>query len=477
VCHSAEAGLKHRAARPSSAPALPAHRAKQAKFWLTRKAMRQDRQEQLRAMRPQASGGSSGGGGGRPPPRPSSAAAASSSSRSLSLSSSAASSSARHWTRALGEAQAEERSQRRAAEARKKLTQPKAAPLSPPSKVFKVSFDKIDKATRQMLMQEVTLQKLEYLYRQIKAGVDCGDVSVAGSPVLTAGSCALAKMMFADINDDAVAAKTSAGGPIHRRRDVAAEARAARARMMRSACSDATSSEQQLLSSASSGDASRGEAGGVAEAAPQAADIDSGACGGAVPPLFGAAATRASSSCGRLQRPSTATGHGRVSRQQAIATASGATENRRPRPATAEAAGRRQQQPSVAGFFVRASSSSRPASACRSSGPPSRPATATTAAASRPLSGFTARSSSGFSVRSGITPSSYSSPAMLLAPSSSAPRLMTTPGPEFGDLPHSYYDGDARFMLEDILHSTNPEVFPLRSGPDRLFPLTSLVAC
>eukprot|EP00747_Dinoflagellata_sp_TGD_P166798 gnl/TRDRNA2_/TRDRNA2_190151_c0_seq1.p1 gnl/TRDRNA2_/TRDRNA2_190151_c0~~gnl/TRDRNA2_/TRDRNA2_190151_c0_seq1.p1 ORF type:complete len:415 (-),score=67.39 gnl/TRDRNA2_/TRDRNA2_190151_c0_seq1:427-1671(-) len=87
----------------------------------------------------------------------------------------------------------------------------------------------------------------------------------------------------------------------------------------------------------------------------------------------------------------------------------------------------------------------------------SRPGTGSTRAS-------TTRSSTPGHARPGL-PSSQSLPVLLAAQQ------------ELGDVRDEYYGGDDVFMHEDILHCSNPRLFPLRPNNGKLFPLPSLAAC
>eukprot|EP00931_Biecheleriopsis_adriatica_P121769 TRINITY_DN9682_c0_g1_i1.p1 TRINITY_DN9682_c0_g1~~TRINITY_DN9682_c0_g1_i1.p1 ORF type:complete len:346 (+),score=67.58 TRINITY_DN9682_c0_g1_i1:93-1040(+) len=60
----------------------------------------------------------------------------------------------------------------------------------------------------------------------------------------------------------------------------------------------------------------------------------------------------------------------------------------------------------------------------------------------------------------------------ILNSSSSLPLLQ--PSQELWDVREDYYQGDDLFMHEDILHASNPELFPLRVGSGKAFPLLKL---
>jgi len=58
----------------------------------------------------------------------------------------------------------------------------------------------------------------------------------------------------------------------------------------------------------------------------------------------------------------------------------------------------------------------------------------------------------------------------------SEPTLTTTAKDLLG-VRDDYYGGNELFMHEDILHSSNPRLFPLRRGSGKHFPLPSLANC
>eukprot|EP00440_Ansanella_granifera_P035646 gb/GFBE01038668.1/.p1 GENE.gb/GFBE01038668.1/~~gb/GFBE01038668.1/.p1 ORF type:complete len:410 (+),score=77.53 gb/GFBE01038668.1/:1-1230(+) len=60
----------------------------------------------------------------------------------------------------------------------------------------------------------------------------------------------------------------------------------------------------------------------------------------------------------------------------------------------------------------------------------------------------------------------------LLHSSTSLPLLQ--PAPDLLGVRDDYYEGDELFMHEDILHASNPQLFPLRAGHGKPFPLLKL---
>jgi len=134
-----------------------------------------------------------------------------------------------------------------------------------------------------------------------------------------------------------------------------------------------------------------------------------------------------------------------------------------------------------------------PCRSCASTAAASRPSSGTKSSASapggsRPGSGPSSRASSrpGSALRpgparaSGATPR-RKTPAELLTPAAPAASAPSLGGGRAGGpkdlLRTEYYEGDERLMLEDILHASNPHLFPLRQGPCKPFPLPNLVAC
>jgi hypothetical protein len=65
----------------------------------------------------------------------------------------------------------------------------------------------------------------------------------------------------------------------------------------------------------------------------------------------------------------------------------------------------------------------------------------------------------------------------LLSGSSSLPLLAVERRErELCGIRDEYYKGDDRFMNEDILYCSNPDLFPLRTSHEKPFPLLSLEA-
>jgi len=72
-----------------------------------------------------------------------------------------------------------------------------------------------------------------------------------------------------------------------------------------------------------------------------------------------------------------------------------------------------------------------------------------------------------------VSVATLTAPALLA--SVSAPQLAACE--DLRGVRDLYYGGDDLTMHEDILHCSNPRLFPLRAGLDKPFPLPSLVAC
>lgn len=109
----------------------------------------------------------------------------------------------------------------------------------------------------------------------------------------------------------------------------------------------------------------------------------------------------------------------------------------------------------------------RPSSSSR----PHSQLSATSLGTGRPLSGTSVGSGRGRGRAQVITTSHHPT----IQASSSLPSLSAQH--DLRDVRDEYYEGDDLFMHEDILHSTNPRLFPLRAGSGKPFPLPSLLAC
>jgi len=82
---------------------------------------------------------------------------------------------------------------------------------------------------------------------------------------------------------------------------------------------------------------------------------------------------------------------------------------------------------------------------------------------------------SGCSTERGITAAGMARPVAtrsLLQASASMPALSQ----ELAEIRDQYYGGDEVLLHEDVLHTSNPQLFPLRPGHGRPFPLRSLMA-
>eukprot|EP00930_Biecheleria_cincta_P087592 TRINITY_DN76819_c0_g1_i1.p1 TRINITY_DN76819_c0_g1~~TRINITY_DN76819_c0_g1_i1.p1 ORF type:complete len:363 (-),score=66.15 TRINITY_DN76819_c0_g1_i1:109-1197(-) len=99
----------------------------------------------------------------------------------------------------------------------------------------------------------------------------------------------------------------------------------------------------------------------------------------------------------------------------------------------------------------------------------------------RPKSGFRTRPNTSVThlpqkMRPGVAAKPKQEPSTgiggLLRSSKSLPLIQATPG--LLEVREEYYGGDELFMHEDVLHASNPHLFPLRVGHGKPFPLMNL---